>query len=118
MRGHVLTLADAPVVGAVDEHRRTEAPVSFMMPQLLKEPGPLSQLMCIFWKEYIGDMKEIFDALAGDILVFGYSVPILWLIAGGFLLLVAGKRALSLMMIAGLITLALYAMTTTATVSG
>lgn len=63
-------------------------------------------------------MKEIFDALAGDILVYGYSVPLLWLIAGGFLLLVVGKRALSLMMIAGVITLALYAMTTTASAPG
>ena len=63
-------------------------------------------------------MAEIFDALAGDIIVYGYSVPILWLIAGGFLLLGAGVRALSLTMIAGLITLTLYAMTTTASVWG
>ena len=55
-------------------------------------------------------MKEIFDALAGDILIYGYSVPIFWLIAGGFLLLMAGKRVLSLMMIAGLILLTLYVM--------
>lgn len=61
-------------------------------------------------------MTEIFDALAGDILVFDYSVPILWLIAGGFLLLGAGMRALSLTMIAGLITLTLYAMTAMASV--
>ena len=39
MRGHVLTLADAPVVGAVDEHRRTEAPVSFMMPPAAEGAG-------------------------------------------------------------------------------
>lgn len=63
-------------------------------------------------------MTEIFSALAGDIIVNGYSVPSLWLIAGGFLLLGAGVRALSLTMFAGLITLTLYAMTTTASVSG
>ena len=61
-------------------------------------------------------MTELFDALSGEILVYGYSVPIMWLMAGGFLLLGAGIRALSLTMIAGLITLTLYAMTTTASV--
>lgn len=59
-------------------------------------------------------MTEIFNALAGDIIVNGYSVPSMWLIVGGFLLLGAGVRALSLTMVAGLITLSLYGMTATA----
>ena len=55
-------------------------------------------------------MKEVFDALAGDIFVFGYSVPIIWLIAGGFLILGSGARAMTLTIIAGLILLTLYVM--------
>jgi len=53
-------------------------------------------------------MKELFDTLAGEIFLFGYSVPTIWLIASGFLLLGAVMRSLPLAMVAGLIFLVSY----------
>jgi len=53
-------------------------------------------------------MKEIFAALAGDIFVYGYSVPIISLIAASLLLLGTIRRSLPLIMVAGLIVLTWY----------
>ena len=53
-------------------------------------------------------MQEIFDALAGDIFVYGHSVPIISLIAAGLLILGTVRRSLPVIMVAGLIVLTWY----------
>ena len=53
-------------------------------------------------------MKELFDNLAGDIFVFGYSIPVISLIAAGLLILGTVRRSFPLIMVAGLIVLTWY----------
>ena len=47
-------------------------------------------------------MQDLIDIYTGNIAVFGYSVPTVWLIAGGLLLVAAGKRSAMLTMVAGM----------------
>ena len=47
-------------------------------------------------------MQDLIDIYTGNIAVFGHSVPTVWFIAGGFSLLAAGKRSVTLTAVAGM----------------
>jgi len=53
-------------------------------------------------------MKELLDSFAGNIAVFGYSVPTIWLMVGGLLLVAAIWRSAPLAMVSGMIFFASY----------
>ena len=53
-------------------------------------------------------MKDLIDIYAGNIAVFGYSVPTIWLVAGGFLLVAAVMRSLWPALVVGVMLFAHY----------
>ena len=53
-------------------------------------------------------MQELINIFAGNTAVFGYSVPTVWFIAGGLLLVAAGMRSTPLSMIAGMMLITSY----------
>lgn len=59
-------------------------------------------------------MKEILDIIAGESTIFGYSMPSAWLIAGALLVLAGVKRSVPLTMIAGMMLLTHYFISTMA----
>ena len=53
-------------------------------------------------------MQDLINIYTGNIAIFGLSVPTVWLIAGGFLLLAAGKRSAPLTAVAGILLFTSY----------
>ena len=53
-------------------------------------------------------MQDLIDIYTGNIAIFGLSVPTVWLITGGFLLLAAGKRSAPLTAVAGILLFTSY----------
>jgi hypothetical protein len=53
-------------------------------------------------------MQDLIYIYTGNIAIFGLSVPTVWLITGGFLLLAAGKRSATLTAVAGILLFTSY----------
>jgi hypothetical protein len=55
-------------------------------------------------------MRELMDAFAGDVTLFGYTVPVILVAAAGLLVIGAFIRSMPVTMVGGLLFLAFYAM--------